>query len=92
MKISDEAKPEGMDATNEGNYSQEQLEEMLEGFVKAKQIEADPVKLAMLKDYALSKNKAVSDLFDNNKIAPPKSLKDLKKAYDSKVMEEEDED
>jgi hypothetical protein len=90
VKIGDEAKPEDMQETNEGNYSQEQLEEMLEGYVRAKQIEADPQKLAMLKDYAMSKSKAVADLFDVNKTPPPKSLKDLKKAYDVKVMEDDE--
>ena len=43
MKMDMTAKPEGedMEKTNEGEYSQEQLEEMLESFLQAKKIEAD---------------------------------------------------
>lgn len=89
MKINDEAKPDGSENVGPGEYTQEQLEEMLEHFIASKQIEADPKKLALLKDYAMSKAKAVSDLFSENNRPPVKSLKDLKKAYNDKVMSEE---
>lgn len=93
MKIADEAKPEGsQSSTNEGSYSQEELDDMLEDFVRAKQIESDPKKLAMLKSYALSRSQAIADLFDVNKLPAPKSLKDLKKAYDAKVASDSEED
>lgn len=88
MKVADEAKTNDNTGpmSNEGTYSTEELDDMLEDFVKAKQIEADPKKLAMLKNYAISRNKAISDLFDINRMAPPpKSLKDLKATYDKKV-------
>lgn len=91
MKIADEAKPEGPVQSNEGSYTQEELDEMLDNFIAAKQIEADPKKLAMLKDYAISRQKVINDLFDVNKLAPPKSLKDLKKAYNDKVMADDGE-
>lgn len=89
MKINDEGKPEGSESVAAGEYTQEQLDEMLENFISAKQIEADPKKLAMLKDYATSKSKAIADLFSENNRPPVKSLKDLKKAYNEKVMSEE---
>lgn len=83
MKMDMSAKPTGEDMpkTNEGTYDQEHLEEMLEHFITAKKIEADPVLLATVKDYALSRNKMIAELFD----APAKSLKDLKGKYDKLV-------
>lgn len=91
MKMDMSAKPEGEDMpqTNEGVYDQEQMEEMLESYVEAKKIEADPKLFAMVKDYAMSKNKMIEDLFkQENKAPPPKSLKDLKKKYNDKMMAE----
>ena len=93
MKMDMSAKPTGEEVptSNEGVYDQEHLEEMLEGYLEAKKIEADPKLLAMLKDYALSKNKMVEELFNSqvkNK-APVKSIKDLKAKY-NKVVSEED--
>lgn len=88
MKMDMSAKPtgEGMEPTNEGNYSQEQLEEMLESFVSAKKIEADPKLFALVKDFAMSRNKMVEDLFNTpSKASAPKSLKDLKSKYDQVV-------
>ena len=86
MKISTEAKPnDAQSVTNEGNYSQEELDGMLEDFVKAKQIESDPKLFATLKSYAISRNKAIADLFSVNNAPAPKTLKDLKKTYDAKV-------
>ena len=87
------AKPEGeeMPKTDEGIYDQEQMEEMLESYMEAKKIEADPKLFAMVKDYAMSKNKMVEELFkQENKATAPKSLKDLKKKYNDKMMEEMD--
>ena len=87
------AKPEGeeMPKTEEGIYDQEHMEEMLESYLEAKKIEADPKLFAMVKDYAMSKNKMVEELFkQENKAAAPKSLKDLKKKYNDKMMEEMD--
>jgi hypothetical protein len=41
----------------------------------------------MVKDYAMSKNKMVEELFkQENKATAPKSLKDLKSKYNEKVM------
>ena len=85
------AKPEGEDMpqSNEGTYDQEHMEEMLESYLEAKKIEADPKLFAMVKDYAMSKNKMVEELFkQENKTQPAKSLKDLKKKYNDKVMAE----
>lgn len=89
MKLNDEAKPEEGPETSPGEYTDDQLEDMLEAFVTAKEIEADPQKLAMLKDYAKSREKKIASLFDVNNLPPPKSLKDLKKTYDKKVREED---
>jgi hypothetical protein len=93
MKMDMSAKPEGeeMPKTEEGIYDQEQMEEMLESYMQAKKIEADPKLFAMVKDYAMSKNKMVEELFkQENKATAPKSLKDLKKKYNDKMMEEMD--
>jgi hypothetical protein len=93
MKMDMSAKPEGeeMPKTEEGIYDQEQMEEMLESYMEAKKIEADPKLFAMVKDYAMSKNKMVEELFkQENKATAPKSLKDLKKKYNDKMMEEMD--
>jgi hypothetical protein len=89
MKMDMSAKPEGeeMPKTDEGIYDQEQMEEMLESYMEAKKIEADPKLFAMVKDYAMSKNKMVEELFkQENKATAPKSLKDLKSKYNEKVM------
>lgn len=84
MKMDMSAKPTGenMPQTNEGTYDQEHLEEMLEHYLSAKKIEADPALFATLKDYAMSKNQMVKDLFNAPpKTTAPKSLADLKKKY-----------
>ena len=89
MKMDMSAKPQGEDMpkTDEGIYDQEQMEEMLESYMEAKKIEADPKLFAMVKDYAMSKNKMVEELFkQENKATAPKSLKDLKSKYNEKVM------
>lgn len=83
------AKPEGeeMPKSNDGVYDQEHMEEMLETYLEAKKIEADPKLFSMVKDYAMSRNKMVEELFkQENKAAAPKSLKDLKNKYNEKVM------
>ncbi len=85
------AKPEGEDLpkSNEGTYDQEHMEEMLESYLEAKKIEADPKLFAMVKDYAMSRNKMIEELFkQENKAEAPKSLKDLKKKYNDKMMAE----
>lgn len=85
------AKPMGEDMpkTDEGNYDQEHMECMLKYYVEAKKIEADPKLFAMVKDYAMSKNKMVEELFkageNKNQV---KSLKDIKKKYNDKMMAE----
>lgn len=92
MKMDMSAKPTGddMPEANEGTYDQEHLECMLEQYVAAKKIEADPKLLATLKDYAMSKNKMVEELFaDGPNKAPAKSLKDLKSKYNSMVEPKE---
>jgi len=93
MKMDMSAKPSGEDMpkSNDGVYDQEHLEEMLESYLEAKKIEADPKLFAMIKDYAMSRNKMVEELFNTpSKAEAPKSLKDLKKKYDEKVMSEMD--
>jgi hypothetical protein len=91
MKMDMSAKPEGEDLpkSNEGTYDQEHMEEMLESYLEAKKIEADPKLFAMVKDYAMSRNKMIEELFkQENKAEAPKSLKDLKKKYNDKMMAE----
>lgn len=93
MKMDMSAKPSGEDMpkSNDGVYDQEHLEEMLESYLQAKKIEADPKVFAMVKDYAMSRNKMVEELFNAPaKTESPKSLKDLKKKYNEKVMEDMD--
>lgn len=92
MKMDMSAKPDDCEPTNEGNYSQEQLEDMLEDYINAKKIEADPKLFAMLKDFAMSKNKMTEELFKAGPNKPPaKSLKDLKSKYNDMVMEDDGE-
>jgi hypothetical protein len=87
MKMDMSAKPTGddMPESNEGTYDQEHLACMLEQYVAAKKIEADPALFATLKDYAMSKNKMVEELFKDGPNKPVKSLKDIKSRYDEKV-------
>jgi hypothetical protein len=72
----------------------EEMEEMLEAFLTAKKIEADPMKMAKLKEYAMGRNKQIEDLF---KVAPKqdiKSFKDMKKRkaeLDKMESQEDDE-
>lgn len=91
MKMDMSAKPksEEPEETGQGEYSQEQLEEMLEVFTRAKKMESDPVLMGLLKDYAKSKNRMIDEMFGENvgKEEKPKSLKDLKKRK-AKVDEE----
>jgi hypothetical protein len=91
MKMVDEAKASDESSpSNAGEYTQEDLEEMLEMFVKVKQIESDPKKLKMLRDFATSREQTITDLFDVNNVPPVKSLKDLKKIYNDKVEKEQE--
>jgi hypothetical protein len=95
MKLDMSGKPHGEDATGSaaGTYEQGDLECMLEHYLEAKKIEADPALLATVKDYALSKNKMISELFDQpTKNAPPKSLSDLKAKYNSIVKGDDEGD
>lgn len=90
MKMDMSAKPMGddMPESNEGSYDQEHMECMLKYYLEAKKIEADPKLFAMVKDYAMSKNKMVEELFKQENKTPVKSLKDLKTKYNEKVMAE----
>lgn len=93
MKLDMSGKPGGEDSTGSaaGTYEQGDLECMLEHYLEAKKIEADPALLATVKDYALSKNKMISELFDQPaKNAPPKSIADLKAKY-NKIVTADDE-
>ena len=93
MKMDMSAKPMGEDMpqSNEGTYDQEHMECMLKHYVEAKKIEADPKLFAMVKDYAMSKNKMVEELFNTPpKTTAPKSLKDLEKKYQEVSMAEAD--
>lgn len=83
MKLSDDGKVMESDDMKEGEYDEHELQCMLENFVKMKEVEKDPAKLAMLKDYAQSKAKDMVSVFDE--IGAPKeykSLADLKKKKD----------
>lgn len=88
MKMDMSAKPTGEDMpeSNEGTYDQEHLDCMLKSYVEAKKIEADPVLFATLKDFAMSKNKMVEELFKAGPKTPVKSLKDLKTKYNDMNM------
>jgi hypothetical protein len=84
VKLDMSAKSETEESkTVPGDYSDECLEEMLEAYVTAKKIESDPVLLAKLKDYAMSRNKMVEEMFDSSPTSEskekPKSLADIKK-------------
>lgn len=84
MKMDTSAKKTSAEITptEDGVYSQEQLDDMLEDFIRVKNIEADPTLLGLLRDYAKSKNKMVDGMFSeetSEKTEKPKSVADLKK-------------
>ena len=60
-KSSEETKSE----SGPGEYTQEDLHEMLETVMKAKEIQSDEKVVRLLKDYAISKAKMVDQLFIN---------------------------
>lgn len=71
----------------------EELDELLEHYITAKEIEADPQKFQKLKEYAMSKNKMVEELFKSKPMEKPKSFSDLKKKkQELDKMESEEED
>lgn len=86
MKQDMTAKPEGS-TTNEGSYSSEDLDEMLEHFVESKKIESDPKLFALLKEHAMGKNKMIEGFFTGGP-EKPKSLKDMRELGNKKAMEE----
>lgn len=91
MKMDMSAKPGGEDAPGSaaGTYEQGDLECMLEHYIEAKKIEADPILFGVVKDFAMSKNKMVAELFDQpQKSVAPKSLTDLKSKYNEIVRSE----
>ena len=82
MKLDMSAKSGEGEPTSPGDYSEEDLEDMLENYLQAKKIEADPAIFTAVKEYAISRNKMVDELF--NQPAKPvkaKSLADLKSKY-----------
>ena len=83
-------KPTGTEKTDDGNYSHEQLDEMLEHFIMMKGIEADPQKLNMLKKHAQMKSKMMTDMFEKGDKATIRSIGDLKKVAQTKMMENSD--
>jgi hypothetical protein len=96
MKLDESAKPELEDiseASHPGEYSEDDLESMLQGYIKAKQIDSDPVLKRMLKDYAMSKNKRIEDLLGANEGSTeeqnkkPSSFSELKKTKERKDKE-----
>lgn len=91
MKMDMSAKDMESTMTQEGDYSEHDLDCMLEKFIEAKKIESDPKLFALLKDYATSKNKMVDELFNVNRTpkAKPKSISDLKKIKDKLDMAED---
>lgn len=95
MKMTDEMKTEDKKspATNEGTYSLEDMEGMLEQYMNVKAMEQDSQCMAMLKNYARSKVKSIDELFGANadpKTAKPKTLQDMKKKYNDMMMSEDD--
>jgi len=95
MKMDMQAKPKDTEETADYEYSEEQLEEMLEALITAKKIESNPEIKRMVKEYAVSKNKMVDDMFSENVNDAgknkPKSFSDLKEIADKKNMSDEEE-
>ena len=60
-KSSEETKSESLP----GEYTQDDLHEMLETVMKAKEIQSDEKVVKLLKDYAVSKARLVDQLFIN---------------------------
>jgi hypothetical protein len=67
MKIESDMKSSEDTSTESapGEYTQEDLGEMLETVMKAKEIQSDEKVVRLLKDYAISKAKMVDQLFIN---------------------------
>ena len=71
----------------------DELDCMLKHYMMAKEIESDPMKLQKLKEYAMSKNKMVEQIFKSAPTEKPKSFADLKKKkQELDKMEMEDEE
>lgn len=70
----------------------EEMEETLEAFLKAKAVEADPMKFEKLKEYAMGRNKQIEDLFKVPPKQEMKSFKDVKKRKQELDMKESEED
>lgn len=81
--------------TENGDYSLEDLDEMLKTVIKAKEIQSDEKTVRLLKDYATSKAKHIDQLFVNPSKDAMVGLDKIKvKAQNkaNKLVDEEDED
>lgn len=81
--------------TVNGEYSNEDLDEMLKTVIKAKEIQSDEKTVRLLKDYASSKARHIDQLFVNPQKDAMVGLDKLKvKAQNkaNKLVDEEDED
>lgn len=81
--------------TENGDYSLEDLDEMLKTVIKAKEIQSDEKTVRLLKDYATSKAKHIDQLFVNPQKDAMVGLDKMKvKAQNkaNKLVDEEDED
>ena len=68
MKVESDTKSSSEETNSEslpGEYTQEDLGEMLETVMKAKEIQSDEKVVRLLKNYAISKAKMVDQLFIN---------------------------
>jgi len=88
--MNEDMKPESEmgDLTKPGEYSTEQMDEMLEHLMAAKQMEKDSAIMAMLKNHAMSKKDMMTEFLDGapSEKVKPKSIKDLKKIQQDKAM------
>lgn len=78
-----------------GEYTQEDLGEMLSTVIKAKEIQSDEKVVKLLKDYAVSKAKHIDQLFVNPPADAMVGLDKLKVKAQTKAnlaSDEEDED
>lgn len=79
------------DMTKPGEYTTEQMDDMLEDYVKAKMMEKDSSIMAMLKNHAAMKKQMMDEFLSMNPDkGKPKSIKDLKKIQQDKAMMSEE--
>lgn len=68
------------------------MDQMLEDYMAAKSMEADPKHMEMMRDYAMKKKEQLEEFLKTAGKDKPKaklkSFKDLKQVYDEKVKED----